>query len=274
MAAIRVATLNVWGRSGDWAARRGVLRDGFRALGPDLLALQETIFSGGDDLVAEILEPGYHVVHQSDRAEDGYGVSIASRWPVEMLGEVNLHLTPRTAGFPCTTLVVRVEAPAPIGPVIFANHFPSWQPAHEHERELQAVAAARALEDLAARTGAAHVVLAGDLDADPDATSVRFWRGRAALDGVSVCYRDAWEAAGADGPGHTFTPSNPLVADHDWPYRRIDYILVRCGDHGGPTLAISDCRLTFDRPADGIWASDHFGVMADLQLPPQAPVDD
>src|SRR3954468_6214153 len=188
MAAIRVATLNVWARSGDWAARRAVLRDRLQTLRPDLIALQETIVTAHDDLVAELLDPTYHVVHQSDRAEEGDGISIASRWPVELLDEVNLHLTPRTAGFPCTTLVVRVAAPAPVGPVIFANHFPSWQPSFEHERQLQAVAAGRALETLATETAAAHVVLAGDLDADPDATSVRFWRGRAAVEGVSVCY--------------------------------------------------------------------------------------
>jgi len=43
---------------------------------------------------------------------------------------------------------------------------------------------------------------------------------------------------------------------------------VRCGDHGGLTLAIDRCELTFAEPADGIWASDHFGVVADLSVPP------
>ena len=32
-----------------------------------------------------------------------------------------------------------------------------------------------------------------------------------------------------------------------------------------PTLPIIDCRLAFDQPVDGIWASDHFGVVADLE---------
>ncbi|MFL5339674.1 MAG: endonuclease/exonuclease/phosphatase family protein, partial [Gemmataceae bacterium] len=63
----------------------------------------------------------------------------------------------------------------------------------------------------------------------------------------------------------------PLVVDWDWPFRRIDYIFVRCGEHGGPTLAISDCRVIFDGPIDGTWASDHFGVMADLVPPPSNP---
>jgi endonuclease/exonuclease/phosphatase family metal-dependent hydrolase len=54
------------------------------------------------------------------------------------------------------------------------------------------------------------------------------------------------------------------MADPDWPFRRIDHVLVRCREHGGPVLRIDDCRLIFDAPVGGVWASDHFGLMADL----------
>lgn len=117
-----------------------------------------------------------------------------------------------------------------------------------------------------------HIVLAGDFDADPNAASVRFWSGRQSLGGISVCYRDAWESTHPGEPGHTFTSRNPLMSSWDWPFQRIDYIFVRCGKHGGPTLAISACSRIFDEPADGVWASDHFGVVADLAVPPQGPV--
>jgi endonuclease/exonuclease/phosphatase family metal-dependent hydrolase len=52
--------------------------------------------------------------------------------------------------------------------------------------------------------------------------------------------------------------------------RRIDYIMIRSGIHG-PTLAIADCRRVLDRRVAGIWASDHFGVVADLQVPTHPP---
>ncbi len=61
------------------------------------------------------------------------------------------------------------------------------------------------------------------------------------------------------------------MADRDWPFRRLDYVLVRCGEHGGPTLDIAACTLIFEEPVDGIWASDHFGVVADLVVPPERP---
>ncbi len=114
-----------------------------------------------------------------------------------------------------------------------------------------------------------HVVLAGDFDAVPEAASLRFWTGQQALSGTSVCYRDAWESIHPGEPGHTFTPHNPLVANGEMPLelgRRIDYIMVRCSDHG-PTLDIRACDRIFDEPVDGVWASDHFGVVVDLALP-------
>jgi endonuclease/exonuclease/phosphatase family metal-dependent hydrolase len=265
---VRVATLNVWGHGGSWPLRRSVLRAGFAALRPDVIAFQEALVTPAYDQVRDILGDGYHIVHQAKRAPDGSGCSIASRWRLEIVHELDLHVTPRTnPDFPCTTLIANVDAPQPTGNVLFANHLPSWQLAFEHEREVQAVAAARAIEELCSGDQP-HVIVAGDLDADPTAGSVRFWTGRQALDGTSVCYRDAWESRHPDEPGQTFGVSeNPLGVDWDWPFRRIDYVFVRCGAHGGPTLEIKSCERIFDQPVGGVWASDHFGLRADLELP-------
>jgi endonuclease/exonuclease/phosphatase family metal-dependent hydrolase len=99
-------------------------------------------------------------------------------------------------------------------------------------------------------------VLVGDLDAAPEASSIRFLRGLQSLGGASVCYRDAWPSVHPDDPGHTFTQGED-------PARRIDYVFVRCDTHG-PTLAIRGCDLAFSEPRGDVWASDHFGVLADL----------
>lgn len=271
---LRVLTLNLWQRHGAWAQRRSVLIDGFRALQPDLVALQESIKNDEYDQVADLLGPGFNVAQQKRRDPNGMGISIASRWPLGEVHEVDLNVTPRTAGFPCTTLVAEVLAPDPVGPLLFVNHFPNWQLNFEYERELQAVAAARFVE--ATRQSKQQVVLAGDLDADPDATSIRFWSGRQSLGNMSVCYRDAWESTHPGDSGHTFTPRNPLVKEQvvkdmrpfrDWPFRRIDYIFVRCGAHGGRTLDIAACARIFDEAINGVWVSDHFGLVADLAAP-------
>ena len=264
-ATVRVITLNLWGRGGDWSDRRSVLVAGFRELMPDLVAFQEAIRTDDYDQVADVLGPKMHVAHQRPRGGDGSGISIASRWPFAAVKELDLHVSPRVGEFPAATLVAEVVVPGRIGSLLFVNHFPSWQLDFELERELQAAAAARFVEECIGDREI-HVVLAGDLDADPSASSIRFWTGRQAVGGMSVCYRDAWESRHPGEPGHTFTPENPLVAggSRDWPFRRIDYVLVRSGLHTGATLAIDRCELAFDAPVDGVWASDHFGVMADL----------
>ena len=64
---VRVATLNLWGRRGVWEERRRVLVEGFRELEPDLVAFQEAVVGDGYDQVTDLLGPGYHIIHQTDR---------------------------------------------------------------------------------------------------------------------------------------------------------------------------------------------------------------
>ena len=78
-----------------------------------------------------------------------------------------------------------------------------------------------------------HVIVAGDMDADEAADSMRFWTGRHVLGDLSVCYRSAWESARPGERLMTFTPENPNSVNPDWPFRGIDHVLIRCGDSGG-----------------------------------------
>ena len=257
---------NLWGIRGDWERRRSVLADGLRELAPDLVAFVEAIKTDEYDQAADLLGPEYHLFHAATRHDNGDGAVLASRWELGERHEVDLHVTPRTADFACTTLIAKIHAPEPCAPLLFANHVPNWQLQFERERELQAVAAARVLEDLADGFDK-HVVIAADLSADPDAANVRFLTGRQSLDGMSVCYRDAWESIHPGERGETYTSTNALLPDWDWPSKRLDYVFVRCGLHGGPTLEITACERIFDEPVGGVWASDHFGVVADLEVP-------
>jgi hypothetical protein len=88
-----------------------------------------------------------------------------------------------------------------------------------------------------------------------------------------VAYQDAWEAVRPDGAGHTFSPRNPLAHAGEMSLelgRRIDYIMVRSEVHG-PTLEVAHCFLVFENPIGEVWATDHFGLVADLQIPAKPP---
>lgn len=258
---LRFVTLNAWGTRGDWASRLDILRTGFAALDADIVLLQETMLTEHVDQALDMLGPGYHFAQQRGREADGQGITTASKWPLGSVSEVDLHLTARTGDFACTCLVTEVLAPEPFGRIWVANHFPDYQLDHERERCLQAVAAARRLETLVAESPG-HVVVGGDLDAESDADSIRFWTGRHVIDDLSVCYRSAWESTHRGEPLATYVPENPLSVDFDWPFRGIDHVLVRCG-RGGPTLSIRECRRIFDHGS--VSASDHYGLVVDCE---------
>jgi endonuclease/exonuclease/phosphatase family metal-dependent hydrolase len=263
--AFRVLAQNLWGRYGAWPERREVLRDGLRRADPHLAAFVEPVKDGEYDQITDLVGPGYEVVHQSEFEGDVVGTALASRWPIEAVHELDLRVSDRMAGSLDVSLAAEILAPAPIGRLLFIAANPKWEMGYERERELQALVAARFAERYAAEHDA-HVVVAGDFDAVPEAASIRFLSGRQSLDGMSVCYRDAWASVHGSEPGHTFTPRNPLVRDGETAWdvaRRIDYVFVRCDDYG-PTLDITGCRRLFDEPRDGVWASDHFGVLAEL----------
>jgi endonuclease/exonuclease/phosphatase family metal-dependent hydrolase len=265
---VRIATVNLFARHGDWERRQTALRASLQALDADVLALQETIVDDGYDMAAELLGEGYHLAHQTvGLVGDGthHGSSVASRWPIRDVTEVDLHLTPRTGDYSAGTVVTEIDSP--VGRLVVGSHGSSWAWWAERERELQAVAVVRHLEALAGRRST-HVVLGGDFNAEPHAASMRFFTGRQSLDGVSTAYRDAWEAIHGDEPGYTLDPRNPLreIEEPGEPSgRRVDYVLVRCGDHG-PTLRIVDCGLAVHEPVDGVQPSDHYGVFADLAV--------
>lgn len=109
-------------------------------LQPDIAAFQESIHNNKCDQVSDLLGPGFHIVHQEKRDPQGMGISIASRWPMHDVQELDLNVTPSYAGFPAGTLLVKMQAPETF---LFVNHFPHFQLNFERKRELQAVVAAR-----------------------------------------------------------------------------------------------------------------------------------
>jgi endonuclease/exonuclease/phosphatase family metal-dependent hydrolase len=170
-------------------------------------------------------------------------------------------------------VAAEVLVPPPLGPVLVVHHRGAFELDREDVREAQALATAAFVEALVRERPELPVVLLGDFNAGPDAAGLRFLTGRQSLTGASARYEDAWTAVHGDEPGHTFSPRNPLVRAGQMPLergRRIDHVLVRSGPHG-PLLDVADCRLVLTEPVDGVWASDHFGVLAELRSPPHLP---
>lgn len=264
---IRCATLNVLGPANpDWEQRSTVIADALRALEADVVALQEV--RAGD--AQQLLGPDYQVTSFSAVSADGVTGVLATRAPHRVLEEIDQRSAEHGEDLAwCATLIVELED-SPVGRLVVAHHKPNWPFPLEVEREQQARRAALAVE---AHAGEGPAVVLGDFDATPDAASVSFWRGRRSLDGVSVCYQDAWETIRPNELGVTFSAENPLVRAGEVATavsRRIDYVLIRAGRHGA-LLRVLGCDRFLDQPVTGVWASDHYGVVADLAVPQHAP---
>jgi endonuclease/exonuclease/phosphatase family metal-dependent hydrolase len=107
--------------------------------------------------------------------------------------------------------------------------------------------------------------LCGDLNADPDSDEIRILTGRAAVAVPGVVFRDAWAHAGQpDDPGYTTANSNPFNAANLEVERRIDYVMVGQPKMGGVGHVV-DVQLFGNSPIEGMWPSDHFGVVAQLR---------
>jgi endonuclease/exonuclease/phosphatase family metal-dependent hydrolase len=156
-----------------------------------------------------------------------------------------------------------------LGELLFIATTTSWRLDAEASREQQV----RALVDLDARhRRELPTIIAGDFSAAPDAACIRYLSGLQSLGGDSVHYHDAWTVAGA-GAGYTWScdPNARGVIDQIVRQpnhrRRIDYVFVGSWPaHSGARCTIRAAKLAFDEPLDGVWASDHFGVLVELEL--------
>jgi endonuclease/exonuclease/phosphatase family metal-dependent hydrolase len=275
---VRILTLNVLNLEGD-PRRQQVINDELRRLEPDLVSLQEVVKTEEHDQLDALLEgTGLTGTHQSDvlpypmpRQERFGGTAVATRWPHVVVETID-HRSEPDGIQPWCTLATVVEIPDE-GEVLFIATTLNASVAGTAAREREAVVLTE-LDDRHRRN--LPTIIAGDLNSQPESSTIRYLTGRQGLEGRSTFFHDAWDVAG-EGPGYTWNPDNPLVSSLQeiivrqpggvrW---RIDYVLVgfvQHGEHSGSCARIEQASLGFDQPVDGIWPSDHFGVVVDVEL--------
>jgi endonuclease/exonuclease/phosphatase family metal-dependent hydrolase len=264
MPEIRALTLNIWNRSGPWDERFEAIKTTLARLAADVIGLQEVIVTEQGDLldqgkaISESL--GYHFAFGSSHGEGySFGNAILSRWPI---GRHQVFRLPERDGTEPRTLLF-AEVLAPFGKIPFFVTHLSWRLHEGHVRQAQVIA----IVDHIAALCPAHgfpPILVGDFNAEPESDEIRFLRGHTSLGRKSVYFADAFRVAGDGSPGVTFSKRNPFAENLREPERRIDYIFVREPDdqHRGEPL---EARVCCDEPVDGVFPSDHFGVIATLR---------
>jgi endonuclease/exonuclease/phosphatase family metal-dependent hydrolase len=289
---LRVITLNFWGTEPPLDRRLELAIRQLRALAPDVICMQEVRPLDGvagrttADVIAEALAM-QATYAKSCEWQAGEGAMKAP-------GQEGLAIITRATPLETSTLALPIQRPADTRLLLSARVATDAEPVWIHTthlhyrlddgvaREQQVLAIDEMIRNFGRDNTSAPQILCGDMNATPDSDEMRFLRGLTTLGGRRTHWQDAWlrlhrECQPGDGPAHGITWSSeneftrPLRSlDID---RRIDYIFVTSRKKDGrATIHASQVVLT-ERDGDGanaICASDHYGVMADVQVVPNA----
>lgn len=251
---LRVVTWNtLWDRYDaeriDTARRRVELLRVLPSLDADIIALQEVEPALADSLLRQgWVRDGY--LASDDESGAGaldHGLLLLSRVPVREVAIKSLG--PHKAAM---AMVAQVAGRAV---AIVCVHLTSdHTPGARARRNAEALELTKALEGVPA-----DLIWVGD-----------FNDGRADLAASLEC-RDAWhEVHGDEDQTPTFDPlRNPLaaIASLSGEAKRLDRVLLRGEVAARAAVLVGDAPVT----EDGLFASDHFGVLVDLAWPERAP---
>jgi endonuclease/exonuclease/phosphatase family metal-dependent hydrolase len=107
-------------------------------------------------------------------------------------------------------------------------------------------------------------VVTGDLNAEPGSDELRLLGGLLTAPAApGLVLIDAWRYADPGDPGFTWDHLNGYQTNTVLPDSRIDYILAGLPRQGRGK--IRSAALAGTTPADGVWPSGYFAVLADLQ---------
>jgi endonuclease/exonuclease/phosphatase family metal-dependent hydrolase len=268
MSTLKVVTLNLWGEQPPLDRRMGLAVDGLRALGPDVVGLQEVRqVPGSVPNQAETLAAALGMEHYFEAATPwgggDEGIAVLSRHPIAAR---RVHELPHAVATE-RRLLLGVTVKTPAGDVdVWTTHL-NYRLTDGGKREDQIVAIDGHIN---AAPSELPKILCGDFNATPDSDEIRFLRGLHTAAGRRTFWQDAWERRHGRADGFTWARANPYTARLRWLERdrRLDYIFVSPMKRDGRGV-VHDCRIVLDRAAaDGALPSDHFALYAEIQLSP------
>lgn len=261
---LRVLTLNIWNLGGDWRARRRAVLSVIRSCEADVVCLQEVVEAGGKNqaewLAGELGDWSWTYAGEPPYDLDDvlFGNAVLARWPVTDTAVAHLPHVPDEHEVQRLAVHARVD-----GVDVFSTHL-AWQLHDAALRERQVLALVDFVEARTDRAAGIGPVVAGDFNAEPDSSCIRYLCGLQPLGGASTYLQDAWRVAGDGGPGLTWMNRNPHAALDAEPERRLDYVFSGFHGRSGSGRPF-ECRVVADEPVDGVWPTDHFGVLAVLE---------
>ncbi len=258
---LSVLSWNIWWQFGPWQARAPAIEAALAQADADVIALQEVWGDTADNygkILAEKL--GYHYAHADCMTMNGtgFGNAILSRWPIEKSETLTLSGSQET-GETRNAIYARIDGPRGAFD-FFCTHL-NWRYEQSHIRQAQVREVAEFVKKNT--SGKMPPILCGDFNAEPMSDEIRALTGLTTAAASGLVFHDAWAVAG-QGAGLTWDNQNPFVAAEFEPDRRIDYIFA-----GRPKARgrghVTDIEIIGNAPFDGVWPSDHFGLLAKIR---------
>ncbi len=253
MPQVKLATLNLFNRMGQWGHRAPLLIDQFEQLLPDVIGLQEVdmVLDQGMYISKQVNtrlpgQPHYrikHAVNPGQRASF-HGIATMSRIGFEEHEILDLMTHERIA----QRFVHKVDAQ----PFFLINTHLHWPPEAKQDRvdEIECM-----LEWHARDTRGYPLVILGDFNAyaDPPEPATLLMKSH---------FRSALEVANGREPEKTWT--TPVNTYDDSPHGTLDYIFI------SKEWQVVEANLAFNQPDPhdpNNYPSDHLGLYAILELP-------
>jgi endonuclease/exonuclease/phosphatase family metal-dependent hydrolase len=249
MPRIKVATLNLFNRMGDWESRAPLVVEQLDALRPDVIGLQEVDL--GIDQGMELSRavnrrlgerPHYRIKHATSPGARAAIFGIGTLATIECLEHEVLDLM--TFDRIAQRMVYSAEGTR----FALVNTHLHHPPEATAERVEQAEYLLRWL-DIHEKL---PTIVSGDFNSYP---------GEPVIDVMKARFRSAYETANGSEPEKTWpTPVNTF---DDAPPGTLDYIYV------SPEFKVSESGLVFDQPSPNdpkLFPSDHIGLYATLDL--------
>lgn len=279
---LRVVTLNFWGTEPPLERRIALVCRQLKGLQVDVVCLQEVRPLDGRhgrttaEVIADELGMAAHYAVAVEWEDGAHAKLPAGQEGLAVIAKTIVDATalplpePRVAD---ARLLLSAKVATDGGPIWVHTTHLHYRLDDGVARENQVLAIDEAIRGYGRGNTDSPQILCGDMNAVPDSDEMRFLRGLTTLGGRRTHFQDAWMRIHGNAEGFTWSSENCLTRalrslDID---RRIDYIYVTSRKKDG-RATVHDCRVVCtDRDGtDDICASDHYAVLADVQVVPNA----
>jgi endonuclease/exonuclease/phosphatase family metal-dependent hydrolase len=238
-----------------WEERFPLIADEVVRLAPDLIGLQEVeIARDQDEILARlVLERDASLAFERRREAksglavlSGEGIGTFSRLPIVEHQVLDLMWG---------RVVTLDRVALPEGPTTAFYNTHLHNEGGDEVRGEQAAALVRFIE---ATSAGDLVLLTGDMNATDDSRAIAAFLAAGLVDTFRAAHGERTPELGATSP--IVLAKEPVAQS---PRRRIDYVFARGST--AATVEVRSSTVAFDRPrADGLYPSDHLGVMTEI----------